>query len=47
VANAAQYRVEVSGDANGSTVTVLGKDGQVDRSPAGRKIVALLYEQLR
>ena len=47
VANAAQYRIEVVGDANGTTVTVLGKDGQADRSEAAGKIVALLYDQLK
>jgi outer membrane protein assembly factor BamC len=47
IANAAQYRIEVAGDGAGSTVTVLGKDGQAERSEAAGKIVALLYEQLK
>ena len=47
VASAAQYRVELVGDANGTTVTVLGKDGQADRSEAAGKIAALLYDQLK
>ena len=47
LASAAQYRVEVAGDASGSTVTVLGKDGRTDRSEAAGKITALLYDQLK
>jgi outer membrane protein assembly factor BamC len=45
--SAAQYRVEVAGDANGSLVTVLGKDGRSDGSDSAKKIVALLYDQLK
>jgi outer membrane protein assembly factor BamC len=45
--NAAQYRIEVAGDVNGSTVTVLGKDGRAERSESASRIVALLYEQLK
>jgi outer membrane protein assembly factor BamC len=47
VANAAQYRIEVAADANGTIVTVLNKDGRVDRSDTAGKIVALLYDQLK
>lgn len=47
IPNAAQYRIEVAGDAGGSTVTVLGKDGRAERSDSASKIVALLYEQLK
>jgi outer membrane protein assembly factor BamC len=47
MANAAQYRIEVAGDVNGSTVTVLNKDGRAERSDSASKIVALLYEQLK
>jgi outer membrane protein assembly factor BamC len=47
IANAAQYRIEVAGDVNGSTVTVLNKDGRAERSDSASKIVALLYEQLK
>lgn len=47
IANAAQYRIEVAGDVNGSTVTVLGKDGRVERSESAGRIVALLYDQLK
>jgi outer membrane protein assembly factor BamC len=46
-ATAAQYRIEVAGDGNGSIVTVLGKDGRAERSESAGKIVALLYEQLK
>ena len=47
IANAAQYRIEVAGDVNGSTVTVLSKDGRAERSESAGRIVALLYEQLK
>jgi outer membrane protein assembly factor BamC len=47
LSSAAQYRVEVAGDANGSLVTVLGKDGRSDGSDSAKKIVALLYDQLK
>ena len=36
IASAAQYRVEVTGDVNGTIVTVLGTDGRVERSESGR-----------
>ncbi len=47
IANAAQYRIEVAADGNGTTVTVLGKDGRAESSAAAGQIVALLYEQLK
>ena len=47
IADAAQYRIEVSGGVNASTVTVLSKDGRAERSATAGKIVALLYEQLK
>jgi outer membrane protein assembly factor BamC len=47
IANAAQYRIEVTGDGTGSTVTVLNKDGRAERSESAGRIVALLYEQLK
>jgi outer membrane protein assembly factor BamC len=47
IASAAQYRIEVAGDATGSVVTVLNKDGRAERSESAGKIVALLYEQLK
>lgn len=47
IANAAQYRIEVTGDGAGSTVIVLNKDGRAERSESAGRIVALLYEQLK
>ena len=47
IASAAQYRVEVTGDVNGTIVTVLGTDGRAERSESAGRIVALLYEQLK
>jgi outer membrane protein assembly factor BamC len=47
IASAAQYRVEVTGNVNGTIVTVLGTDGRAERSESAGRIVALLYEQLK
>ena len=44
---AEQYRVLVKGAGTGSEVQVLNKDGQQDDSDTGRRILSLLYEQLK
>ena len=44
---AEQYRVLVKGAGTGSEVQVLNKDGQQDDSATGRRILSLLYEQLK
>jgi outer membrane protein assembly factor BamC len=44
---AAQYRVAVKDDKTSSKVQVQAKDGAADNSPAARKILALLLEQLK
>ncbi|HEY8250110.1 MAG TPA: outer membrane protein assembly factor BamC [Burkholderiales bacterium] len=46
-----QYRVQVSqetaGEASGSQVFVLNKDGSAERSKTGQRILTLLHEQLK
>lgn len=42
-----QYRVAVAGDANVTTIRVLGADGVADNSESGRQILRLLHEQLK
>lgn len=42
-----QYRVVVQEAASASEVQVLNKDGQQDNSDTGRRILALLYDQLK
>ncbi len=42
-----QYRVYLRDDGAVSTVQVLSREGGVDRSDAARKILSLLYEQLK
>jgi outer membrane protein assembly factor BamC len=44
---AAQYRVQVTQDPNGSQVYVLNKDGTAERSKTAQRILALLHEQLK
>ncbi len=44
---AEQYRVLVSQGGDKSQVSVLGKDGGVDRSQTARRILSLLHEQLK
>jgi outer membrane protein assembly factor BamC len=44
---AAQYRVQVTQDPNGSQVYVLNKDGAAERSKTAQRILALLHEQLK
>mgnify|MGYP000892649953 FL=1 len=43
----AQYRIHVQGEANGSTVKVLTREGGTDTSETPRKILGLLLEQLK
>ena len=42
-----QYRVHVEPAAEGTRVSVLNKEGQPERSETGKKILSLLYEQLK
>ncbi|MGE5468619.1 MAG: outer membrane protein assembly factor BamC [Ignavibacteria bacterium] len=42
-----QYRIFVKGDGDASRVQVLTREGGVDKSDTSKKILALLYEQLR
>jgi outer membrane protein assembly factor BamC len=44
---AAQYRVLVTQDPNGSQVYVLNKEGAAERSKTAQRILALLHEQLK
>jgi outer membrane protein assembly factor BamC len=44
---AAQYRVQVTQEPNGSQVYVLNKDGAAERSKTAQRILALLHEQLK
>jgi outer membrane protein assembly factor BamC len=44
---AEQYRVQVSGLKEFSEVQVLGKDGAPERSDTSRRILSLLYDQLK
>ena len=43
----AQYRIAVKDADPGSEVNVLSKDGQVDKTETGNRILSLLYEQLK
>ena len=42
-----QYRVYVKDDGGSATVQVLSREGGVDRSETAKKILGLLYEQLK
>ena len=42
-----QYRIYVRAEGDGSTVTVLSKEGGEDRSPTSKRILQLLQEQLK
>lgn len=42
-----EYRVKLEGKGNISRIQVLDKDGQVESSPTGSRILTLLYEQLK
>jgi outer membrane protein assembly factor BamC len=44
---AAQYQVTVKGAADDTHVQVLGKDGQPDTTGTSKKILSLLYDQLK
>ena len=44
---AAQYRVQVTQDPNGSQVYVLNKEGAAERSKTAQRILTLLHEQLK
>jgi len=44
---AQQYQVIVNPAANASQVSILGKDGGPDKTGASKKILALLYDQLK
>ncbi len=43
----AKYRVKVAAEASGSTVTVLDSQGKPENGDAGKRIVALLLEDLK
>jgi outer membrane protein assembly factor BamC len=43
----AQYRIHVKGEGGSSTVQVLTREGGVDQSDVSRRILALLYDQLK
>ena len=43
----AKYRVQVKGDGDRSTVTVLNAQGQPENGDAGKRIVAMLVEDLK
>ena len=42
-----QFRIYVKGDASASTVQVLTREGGVDKSDTSRKILGLLFDQLK
>ncbi|MBK6974617.1 MAG: outer membrane protein assembly factor BamC [Sterolibacteriaceae bacterium] len=42
-----QYRVQVKGDGESSNVQVLSRDGAADSSEPAKRLLSLLYEQLR
>ena len=44
---AEQYRVQIAQGGNSSQVTVLNKDGAIDRTRTGQRILSLLHEQLK
>jgi outer membrane protein assembly factor BamC len=46
-AKAVQYQVMVKGAADDTQVQVFGKDGQPDTTGASKKILSLLYDQLK
>jgi outer membrane protein assembly factor BamC len=46
-AKAIQYQVLVKGGADDTQVQVFGKDGQPDTTGASKKILSLLYDQLK
>lgn len=43
----AQYRIFVKGDGESSTVQVLTREGGIDKADSSKKILGLLYEQLK
>jgi outer membrane protein assembly factor BamC len=45
--NQAQYRIHVKTEGGSSTVQVLTREGGVDRSDTSKRILGLLYEQLK
>jgi outer membrane protein assembly factor BamC len=42
-----EYKLRVQGQAEGSTVTVLTKDGAVDKSATAKRMLGLLQQELR
>lgn len=42
-----QYRVQVKGNAEASSVQVLSRDGAADSSEPAKRLLAQLYEQLK
>jgi outer membrane protein assembly factor BamC len=42
-----QYRIFVKGDGDSSTVQVLTREGGIDKADSSKKILGLLYEQLK
>jgi outer membrane protein assembly factor BamC len=47
ISKAAQYRVYVKGGSDQSTVKVLTREGGTDVSDTSKKILGLLFEQLK
>jgi outer membrane protein assembly factor BamC len=47
VKSGAQYRVQVKGSGESSSVQVLSRDGAADASESAKRLLTLLYEQLR
>lgn len=43
----AQYRIHVATEGGSSTVQVLTREGGIDRSDTSKRILGLLYEQLK
>jgi outer membrane protein assembly factor BamC len=44
---AAQYRIQVKKDGDTSLVQILSREGGVDNSATAKRIIGLLYEQLK
>ena len=42
-----EYKLRVQGQAEGSTVTVLTKEGAVDKSATAKRMLGLLQQELR
>ncbi len=47
IGKAAQYRIYIKGDVNRSTVQVLTREGGLEKSDTAKKILGLLFDQLK